>query len=912
MSQTSWSRKPSETPINDPFATAVNIKTSEQQGLQHANVHAPRMMSSSTTAPASASTGGAPAISTWIPVNKGSKRYQLDSVFKVWFDNQQKIEHQVFNKNDDNYKLDTPGHIYHLELQKSSIPKSEMNTNDQITDLTAAIKNVNVSELVSVVNPKEEILPSGSTPPTQVPAGVPSATEGTAFGCPESTPPQLVQSDKIEWVYVDPSGNEQGPFIGDIMQEWLTAGYLNMDLKIRRKEESAYYSLREYCDRVSNYVQPFKIPLIDLNIVPPPPNLPPTESHYNIGKSNEKMAKLDNSQLPQQFSANHTPLHDVLSQQQPPPQPQQQPQPGQLSQFFLPNNGGALGGSNMRLNALNPQGNLFSPDFINSDPFNKATIPQQPATSFSNQFGYDHMGSGFGVNNLSHTSLSHINSMPSLLQQQIHQQQPVLSRTNSGWSMDLNNANGTPVAVTSSLNQVNQPAPLSPWLSGVQSLSRVGSPFVPTLALRDDHVLNIHQSVVSDILGNVDESTNPVAPPISNNQTAPTLPSQPSQVIELGPPEPSIIEKIVSPSQVDEQAVNEAKANQKEKKEASQKKRSSSINAPVPTEKLNEVPSLTQTNTAATLPEDNVAVIIDKSQSNDALKAATPTQPKLAPWAKVTTKASEPLTLKEIQRLEAEKLEKQKQELKTEQPKMWQLEEKLDDIASNVPLGWATANVSKPTKTLAEIQKEEADAKAKALKASAGTSSSTSSTPLMNKTSLASTLAAVPKDDGGAWTTISKKQPVKKPSMTSLYNSQPTTKINPQMLRSASANKTITTNNTNTVSIKEEFLIWARSAMTNLYPTANRDEMLDLFVALPSGSESSQLIADTIYSSSATMDGRRYAQEFLKRRQKVESQIGSSDDYSWTDAIILSADKVSSVDEDGWSTSIKKKGGRRK
>lgn len=898
------SRKPSETSVSDPFATVNTPGSSEQPGLNQPNASASRLSTSSASS--------ASAISTMIPANKGSKRYQLDSVFKVWFDNQLKIEHQVFSKTDDNYKLDTPGHIYHLELQSSIslAPKSTSSdsaSGDQVNDITAGMKKVDVSEPLNQAADLQEtfLLQPESAATLAAPVPQPIAA---SFAHPEPKEAQFVQSDKIEWVYVDPSGNEQGPFNGDIMQEWLTAGYLNMDLKIRRKEESTYYSLREYCDRVGNYVQPFKIPLLDLTAVPPPPNLQPMQSHLamssnDIGVLKDNMLQ-SGAQLPQLFSAHQAPLHDVLSQQQ--LQQQQQPQLALLSQFFLQGNGG-LGGSSIRLNSsLNPQGNLFTPDFINNDPFNTATIPQQQTSSFSNQFGYDHMGSGFGMNNLSHSSLSHINSMPSLLQQQIHQQQPVLSRTNSGWGMDLNSASGTPVAVASSLNQINQPAPLSPWLSGVQSLSRVGSPFVPTLTLKDDTVLNIHSSV-TDILGNVDEDTTSIANPV---QTSTIISSHPTQVIELGPPEPSIIEEVVAPSRTEEAPViNETK--QVEEKETPQNIEPKYSESPVYNEPLlGSLPAKTgfasESNATG---EFETFASKDKNASTDSLKAVPSAQPKLAPWAKVTTKVAEPLSLKEIQKLEAEKLEKQKQEQKTEQPKLWQLEEKLDEIPSAVPLGWANASASKPTKTLAEIQREEADARAKASRAAA--SGSSSGTPILSKASLASTLAAVPKDDGGAWTTISKKQPVKKPSTTSLYTTPTTNKINPQMLRSASATKNISSG-INTVSIKEEFLIWARSAMTNLYPSANRDEMLDLFVALPNGAESSQLIADTIYSSSATMDGRRYAQEFMKRRQKVEAQIGNADDYSWTEAIILSADKVATVDEDGWSTSTKKKGGRRK
>ena len=100
--------------------------------------------------------------------------------------------------------------------------------------------------------------------------------------------------------------------------------------------------------------------------------------------------------------------------------------------------------------------------------------------------------------------------------------------------------------------------------------------------------------------------------------------------------------------------------------------------------------------------------------------------------------------------------------------------------------------------------------------------------------------------------------------------------------------------------------------MTNLYPSVSKNDLLEVFTTLPLHGESAQLISETIYSSSATMDGRRFSQEFMKRRQQVEKQVGPSAPESWSSAIISSADKIPTVDDDGWSTSVKsKKKGRK-
>ena len=104
--------------------------------------------------------------------------------------------------------------------------------------------------------------------------------------------------------------------------------------------------------------------------------------------------------------------------------------------------------------------------------------------------------------------------------------------------------------------------------------------------------------------------------------------------------------------------------------------------------------------------------------------------------------------------------------------------------------------------------------------------------------------------------------PVVKKAATTTTIPTSVSKTTPQLLRSVSANKQ-TVSAVNAQAIREDFLVWARSSMTSLYPTVSKDDLLEIFITLPPNSaDSSSLIAETIYSSSATMDGRRFAQEF--------------------------------------------------
>ncbi|KZT67669.1 hypothetical protein DAEQUDRAFT_385710 [Daedalea quercina L-15889] len=51
---------------------------------------------------------------------------------------------------------------------------------------------------------------------------------------PVSKPPGLTDVSSVEWSYLDPQGNIQGPFRADIMQRWHNEGYFNPDLLMKR------------------------------------------------------------------------------------------------------------------------------------------------------------------------------------------------------------------------------------------------------------------------------------------------------------------------------------------------------------------------------------------------------------------------------------------------------------------------------------------------------------------------------------------------------------------------------------------------------------------------------------------------------------------------------------------------------
>lgn len=70
----------------------------------------------------------------------------------------------------------------------------------------------------------------------------------------------VLAPEQLRWVYMDPSGVEQGPFDGLLMHEWFAIEWLKPDLMVRRVEEARYYSLLDLMRRLDNFVEPFLVP----------------------------------------------------------------------------------------------------------------------------------------------------------------------------------------------------------------------------------------------------------------------------------------------------------------------------------------------------------------------------------------------------------------------------------------------------------------------------------------------------------------------------------------------------------------------------------------------------------------------------------------------------------------------------
>ncbi|AOA62697.1 Hypothetical protein PAS_chr2-1_0432 [Komagataella phaffii GS115] len=278
----------------------------------------------------------------------------------------------------------------------------------------------------------------------------------------------------------------------------------------------------------------------------------------------------------------------------------------------------------------------------------------------------------------------------------------------------------------------------------------------------------------------------------------------------------------------------------------------------------------------------------------------------IAPWAN-TKVSGPPLSLRQIQELEAKQLqERKKKQLNNvqNQPIAQRLSEGAASTSLPASATWAKTPVAPvlATKSLTEIQKEQAEAQAQRLQSQALKNNAVS---FANVASSSST--PVEPEDG--WTVISKKVVAKpKPSAAAVAGAlAPKQPLAPSALRALSAQGTVgTTANTATRSSQSappsrQFLDWCRSQLVQLNKSVNKEDLLSILLQLSGGSESQEIIADTIYSNSSIMDGRRFASEFLKRKQVVEAWIEKNGfEFDWYEAQTKTLNDVndSSKDQD--------------
>ncbi|KAI0173135.1 hypothetical protein GGR52DRAFT_579917 [Hypoxylon sp. FL1284] len=102
-----------------------------------------------------------------------------------------------------------------------------------------------------------------------------TGTSNTPFSASQSSEPPSVQSrtmvmpDRMRWVYLDPQGHQQGPFTGLEMNDWYKANFFTPDLRVKKLEDSEFEPLGQLIRRIGNSREPFLVPQIGIPHGPP-------------------------------------------------------------------------------------------------------------------------------------------------------------------------------------------------------------------------------------------------------------------------------------------------------------------------------------------------------------------------------------------------------------------------------------------------------------------------------------------------------------------------------------------------------------------------------------------------------------------------------------------------------------------
>lgn len=730
-----------------------------------------------------------------IPFNKDSKIYTLEESVDIF----NKAKARILSSDLNQFKQDAESF------------KNDHYVNPLIVDvMEISLNNLNIHEDHKELKPMEAVNQS-SIPEESIVNQI--ISDDSIFESalkpnnhqlhPPYVPEDVIYPKDIQWFYLDSYNKEQGPFNGELMQNWYSAGYLNGELRIKR-QNGEYQLLKNFCASVNTSIDPFNIPLPIIR-----PAVTPVNGAFN------------------------NPLN------------------GSINDYSL----------------LNP---MLNQPYLQ---------PMQSNLNFNQNYGFPQ--SSMGLNSIPTLRQVSNSTIPNA------SVNPALSNINSSWGLNGINDYVTPSTTSSvppPMNPISniavQPTPRSPWTN---SLSRVNSPFITTQST------NIQQQPESVDANNEDVySKGSQIDHLNLNPTGTEPIVQPS-VITV---EPIVQPKVIKHEPIDHSKVTNAEQENIPPSSGSDLEPNSKIQQPKVVKVDFKVTRSSVVKEPATKPDESL-------KENKSAKG---------PWTNNSPETSATkVGLKEIQKLETEKAQKakaEKAELQSqfiEQAKLLE-KQKSDKDKSKVSLptkGWGTVSqVIKPAKTLAQIQDEELQVSEMAKLKLAH-----------SQPSLASTLAQASGNastNTNAWTTVTKK-PIKSTSAGITNINQPSKVVNTQMLRNISAPVAVVDKSNK---LREEFLVWARSQMINLYPNVSCTDLLEMFISLPNNPDSLMLISETIYGSSTTMNGRVFAQDFLKKRQGVEKQV-SNDLEAWKIAIVESAGKVAAFDEDGWSTTKTKKKGRK-
>ncbi|KAL9099059.1 MAG: hypothetical protein Q9163_005388 [Psora crenata] len=779
--------------------------------------------------------------------------------------------------------------------------------------------------------------------------------QSSASQLPASQQRQMVMPDRMRWIYRDPQGNQQGPWSGLEMHDWYKAGFFSPELQVKKLEETEYEPLAQLIRRIGNSREPFLVPQIGIPHGPPSalPNAsataapsttpsaasssaqPPFASSFpSFGTTltAEQQNALERRKQEEQYLMARQKEH--LAALQPVLQRQMQ----QHMQSGLHNQQLHHHSSAHSLQSQPSFGSITSPVGYQPSP---AAAPIQPPSVVPGFFdgllrnaaplGGDALSSvrqedlpGF----MERMNLGRGGQMPytgaSQSQDQYHQQQTnaiLQEKARLQREQEQYDATQRPDDPRITAERYDQFQQLRAQEGERQQLTHHQAPIGVHVSRQPEQ----HQNLQGEAQGNDERLqdqlslSEQVQKAAAKQSPGMQQPQSPWSKVDPGMPQP------FPPPQS-----------------------SSPMPAPTPQRNRQSVADALNAESQSQTP----------SQADS---AGTPSAA-IAPWAKESTEGSKGPSLKEIQAMEARKAAQQEEiaaatrRAVVEQERLAQrnqttppapglpstanwassMSPALPTAAGASP--WAKSAVGKPSvatpvsgtkKTLAQIQKEEEARKNRAATAAAAAAAAAASVTgnpaaATNATAVAvgkryadlaskATLATAPNTNNTAWTTVGAGGKVKISTAPVPATRTANAGMVPSSASSAAKPKpTISTavknNSSNQQSANEEFQKWTKNALgRGLNSNIPIDDFVSSLLHLPPEPD---IISEAIYASSQTLDGRRFAEEFVRRRKLADRGI-MPDSTSHVGGFSSSgnANESKSNGNGGWSE-VAKKGGQ--
>ncbi|KAG8526525.1 uncharacterized protein KY384_008725 [Bacidia gigantensis] len=744
--------------------------------------------------------------------------------------------------------------------------------------------------------------------------------QGGSGQLPAPQQKQMVMPDRMRWIYRDPSGNKQGPWSGLEMHDWYKAGFFSPELQVKKQEDNDYEPLAQLIRRIGNSREPFLVPQIGIPhgsptiptsaagpVLNPPgtsnPAQPPFASSFpSFGTTltAEQQNALERRKQEEQYLMARQKEHLASMQPAFQRQMQQNMQGGLLNQQLHHHS------SAHSLQSQPSYGSIASPVGYQPSPGAGAIQPPSAAQGFFEQrnagpMGAESLGSvreeglpGFlDRMNLPQPGQMPYNSPPQS-QDQYHQQQVnALMQEKARLQREQQQYGSNQMSFDDALSSADR-------LEEFQRLRAQGS----------DQRLQQQQGPVgfgteqrafsNEFQGNDDRPQEQLSLSEQVQKAAakqsPINQTSPWAKVDAGMPQP------FPPAQP-----------------------SSPMPAPTPQRNRQSVAEALNAGSQSQTP----------SQTDS---AETPSAA-IAPWARESSEVSKGPSLKEIQAMEAKKAAQQEEiaaaarKAVAEQERLTQQNQTIpsapglpssanwaSSVSPAIPTTspWTKPTAGKPTiatpaagakKTLAQIQKEEEARKSRVAAATGASSTANAASATVGKSyaNLAGKgpVPLAPNPNNTAWTTVGAGGKAKTPTApvpAPVRSTSANIAANPSTARPKPTISTAGRSST-TQSANDEFQKWTRGALgKGLNPNISADDFISSLLSLPPDSD---IISDSIYASSQTLDGRRFAEEFVKRRKLADKGI-TPEPSSTGSFTIGSASGESKASNGGWSEVAKK------